>query len=738
MSHYVRNKKTVIATLIFSLSLICLTITLELNFLTKGQTLILSFIRIILGYILLAYIPGNLFLKLIGINLNDIYDEIAYSVGLSLSIVMIVGFIINIFYPLIGIPKPISIWPLLLTFCIINLIFSYLIDLKYNSVYKSKMKYISITVKQNFLPCLYICLLPILAVVGASYASFNYNFILICLISLISLIPLMVVTDKIFKEPIYPLAIYMISLALLLHNTMVSQYPMRINVDVEYYYQQLVIQNGYWNSNISISTNTALSVVMIAPIFEQLLNLNINWILRCGYPILFSFVPFILYNLYSKQFDKKSAFLSTCFLMFYFYFFIEATLLRRQQVALIFFSLILLLTISDEIVSFKKRLLMIIFTFSLIVSHYSLALIVLLLFFIIYTFLTIVEIDFIQAKVSKQLFGCQYNFSKSYILIFVSIILTWFLYVGNGNVFSHITLLGNNIYQDFFLQYGKSTYINQALGAGFFDVCATGKIYRLLQYSSQLFIVIGSIISIVKQKKIIDCYLQFVIAALILLFIVFFTPYLSTLINIFRIYFVLLLILAPFCLVGANLIYCSATNYLILFSNKLIFNYNNKTLCPKCNKMDFKKVFVIFFLLPYFLFNVGVVFEIGGFNKDNSKMVQIPISPSLTYDSNSGYHQEKEIVAAKKIGSLTDKKIPIYGDMWIGYDLISAWNNNSKLIYTKKEIIGSPHYIFLRDYNILSGKFEILSKDSELDSNDFKYEDQIYDNGNVSILGQRL
>lgn len=736
-----------------SISLIGLIIINQFDILSKQSYYIISYIilllRQIIGFIWLAYLPGALIIRTLKIyEINNI-EKLVYSVGLSLSIVMITGFLINIIYPIIGISRPFSIWPLLLTFSGINLLISatnYWHSKKNNSL---KITYL-VSKKSSLLQYL---LLPILATIGAKFVdTYNNNTILMCLIILIPVILIVTVTTEIIKESAYPSIIYMIALALLLHTTMVSPYPMRINVDAEYLYQQLVVQNEYWNYKIPVSTNISLSTIMIAPIFSKVLNIDTFGLFKYIYPIIFSLVPLTLYQVYSKQIDKKYAFLSVCFFMFYLYYYLEAPLLRRQQIAILYFTLVMLLFMNHNILLYKKRILYLIFIFSLIVSHTSTALFCIILFVFAYLFATSKNIEYIRNQIFRKLQNIKiqpidYNYyenldinktqlSRSLIILFGAALISWLLYMGSGRVFNMITLFSQAVYLDFFDQPGKSAYISQALGAGFFDVSINGKIYRLLQYLSQIFILIGTITVIVRPKNFSIEYFQMIISSSILLIFAIIAPYVSTWINIFRIYHILLLIISPLCIIGAKTIYKSCLNGIksILYKESC----NKKGIFYDGDKQSyFLKIFVIFFLIPYLLYNVGFVFEIGNFNEETSQLAKIPKSPSLTYNYDSGYHSEQEVLAAKRIADIINKNYPIYGDAWIGYDLISSWNNNSKMLYDTKEITSNYHYIFFREGNIISKKYTINSGGHpvELNLELLNHENQIYNNGNALVLG---
>lgn len=113
----------------------------------------------------------------------------------------------------------------------------------------------------------------------------------------------------------YPVAIVMIGLSLLLHISLISPQLNGGDIHVEYYFQNQVFQNGYWDFTIPHNYNTALSVVLLCPIYSLLLNMDAIWIFKTIYPPIFCLVPLVLFHIFSQQIGDKKAFFSTFFFM---------------------------------------------------------------------------------------------------------------------------------------------------------------------------------------------------------------------------------------------------------------------------------------------------------------------------------------------------------------------------------------------------------------------------------------
>lgn len=677
-------------------------------------------LRQIVGFICLSLIPGALTLRVLKIRGISNWERLFYSVGLSLFIVMLTGVLINFAYPLIGITKPITTWPLVITFTVIVFLLALL------AYYRNKgNEIIAQKVPFNFkgyisISNLYLTLLPLLAVIGALVVTYFYNnTILLVLIILIALVPLFAIGRKDNLENIYPYAIFMIALALMLHVTMVTKYPMRLNVDYELFFQNLVAQKGYWDVSLSHPVNSTLSVVMMAPIFSSILNINAYWLFKIIYPIIFSLVPVILFSIYSKQLDKKSAFFAVLFFIFSAYFFIEAPLLRRQQIAMLYYSLIILLILDHDLLPVQKTILAISFSFSLIVSHYAMSYICLIIFFATYLLFAFFRLLVNRGTLDKiknrfsfidiatyKMWAKTHNlniFTLSFICLFIVIAISWSLYIAKGSGFVSVSVLGKNIFENisnFLDPATKSPLIESALGGGFLSAPLLNKIYRIVQYSTQLLIVVGFVGVLIQPARFSKEYVLLSLTNMIFLVASILVPFLSIWMNMSRIYFVLLVVLSPFCIIGWGIIWnvfarIKGKLFSALDSPKIIYDWKfGKT------KINIQTVYVLLILIPYFLFNVGFVFACGGFTEETRDQCRIPSSASLSYGKiDTGYHTESEIRGAMRVPKIINSKSIVYADKWIGYDIVSVWHSNTR-VFTFAPEESYNGYAYFRKWNI--------------------------------------
>ncbi|MFZ3134755.1 DUF2206 domain-containing protein [Methanothrix sp.] len=512
------------------------------------------FFREIIGFIYLSFVPGYLLLKILDIHLVNKFKTAVLSLGLSISLIMVLGFLINEILNESFECKPITIWPLIIFIsifvCFANLIF-YFKEKKFFNSSHSNIN-LKLSGKHFLFP-----LILFMVIFGIDFVNYdNNNSLILSMIFLLSIFPIVIAFNIIDFEDSYEIIILVIGLSLLFHISLISQYIVGWDIHVEYYLSNIVLMNGKWNPYIDFVANSMLSIVMLTPIYSLITSIDLVWVFKIIYPIIFSAVPLTLYLVLVEQnINKKLAFFS----LFYFismarFFYI----MPRQNLAELYISLIILLIVDREINRTTKSLLLIIFIFSLIVSHYGTTYI--FLFVIITTIL-------ITTVVNKLVFYKKNNwitniFSQIMVnggllnsriaLLFFVFALSWYMFTSSSSPFEtivhHVNKILTNVYSDFL-----NPEFSQ--GLGIILESAASPFHEMTKYFyviSQLFIALG--ISLVFFKRLnINFNNEYLLLALINFFLCIagiVIPHFASALNTERLFHLTLVILSPFFTIG--------------------------------------------------------------------------------------------------------------------------------------------------------------------------------------------
>ena len=321
---------------------------------------------------------------------------------------------------------------------------------------------------------------------GIVFVNFwSNNFLLMLFLFLISIVPILVLMEKIPKR-CYPLIIYLISLGLLFHISLFSKSVVGTDIFGEVYLSNTVYNNQFWVYSTGNIVNSALSVALLPAVYAKVCNLNIVAYFKVISPFFFSLVPVGLYYLYGvafnqNQLNKKEIFLSVFFVIAMSQFYMIIAGIGKQQLAELFYILILILII-DDIKDKAHNFLLVLFSISLIFSHYSMAII----------FLIFITLFFILDHIIIMKEHLKPKISSTYVLLFLVLTMAWILYTSNASIMGVMVSIGKAFLDSFnyFLQPETSASV-QILTKSSLNM--THMIYRYLYYLFILFIMLGGL-----------------------------------------------------------------------------------------------------------------------------------------------------------------------------------------------------------------------------------------------------
>jgi uncharacterized membrane protein len=604
----------------FIISVVSVQILLLISRVFLSDSLVFIFTQII-GFFSLFLIPGFIVLRILRLHDLDMIETILIAIGISLIFNMTVGLIANSIYSLANVPDPFTPMMLSATFfiAIITLsILAYWRDKNFETP-QPVLSMVDSTGRKKISFAL-LCLLPVFSVISAYFLnSFNSNIAMLLLVFFISLAPILV-AFKVLTEDLYGIAIFMIAISLVLHQSLISNNIWGFDIQGEYYFANLVTTSGHWLSALPYNYNSVLSVVIIPPIFVSITGLSLTWVFKVVYPLLFSLVPVGLFLVFKKQTNNQIAFYSCFFFMTQYIFFSEMLQLARQEIASIFLVLLILLMVDLKMNARKNAILSIIIGFALILSHYSLAFILIgcliLALFIQHASNTssvqkLAGSVFSKLKMSNNkdrgLDSSIHIFSRAAFAIILFIFaIFWYSFVTDSTVFSVLVRICGTIVQSVFTQFlNPST----AQGLALITTATVSPLHELnkyLQLFSQLLIVIGVIAVLFHftNAKFSKQFKLFSVVSLIVCFAGVSIPHFASSLNASRLYFITLFFLAPFCAIGLTTIFSIIPKLIRAKFPSIVKHISDVDMANFASKL------FSLFLMVLLLFSSGFVYEI--------------------------------------------------------------------------------------------------------------------------------
>ena len=682
-------------------------------------------LRQLIGFIYLTFIPGIIILRILKLHKLGNIETLLYTVGLSIATLMFTVLFMNTIYPFFGISGPISIMPLIITISIVVLVLCILSYVRDNDF--SNPSFID---GGSVLspPALFLCLIPFLAVFGTYLVNFHQNNVLLMLLmAIIALIAVLVAFDKFIPKRLFPLAIFVIALAILWHKSLISMYLTGWDIHSEYYFYKLTEIGSYWDWTIPNNNNAMLSDTILPTIYSCILHIDGAWIYKIIYPFFFAFVPLGLYHLYQKQTDEKVAFLATFFFMSFSAFYCVMISLVKQQMAMLFFVLLILSMLDKKIDVSKRAALSIIFSFSMVVSHYGTTYIT-----IFYIFMAWFLLSFMKNTIGDSENANQKN-SKTipvtFIILYSVMAVSWYMYVSSSTAFNSIVHIGDHvyysIYTDFLNPAAREGSVMSAIGIHEPAQSLARFISRYIFHATQLFIIVGVIRLLIQRNKMKfeREYIALTLVSTVIILMCIMLPFFSGKLHMDRIYLILLFFLSPFCILGGETVFKGILKSFRLvssrFKRKLVRisnqnGYNKKDNRHQNTTLSTNKIYVLLVfivLVPYFLFNTGFVWEVTG-----DAPTSISLSMERTKKSGdenatillAGGSYKQNVFSARWLSKSRDKKNPVYSDTASYWYILPSYG----MIFPSRVLrnttrVGDNSYIYLSHRNIVNGLMSI-------------------------------
>lgn len=669
-------------------------------------------LRPILAFIYLTYIPGIIILRIFKIHNLGIVRLILYSTGLSLAAIMTIGVIMNSLLPYIGVNAPLSAASLILTLSVLTLILCFVCYKRdrYFTPSVIDKHHIKITVY----PVLLLLLILFLAIMSTLIVqAFGNNVLLMMVIVIIAILPIVITKGKLIPETLYPMLVLVTALALLYHNTFISEFLTGWDVHLEYQYANLVYTHSIWDSSIPDNYNAMLSITVLLPVYAKITGIGIVSVVKVIYPLIFALVPVGIYEYCRIRTNSKIAFLSAFLFISVPAFYITMTSITRQQIAELFLVLLVLLVLDNKLSTGIRKIFALIFGASLVVSHYGTS----------YLFLGCIIAGFIVLYIVKVLAKSNINeidtkspvdnfhrpnrsswlgieakiLSPIFIMIFIVFCVIWYLWQSESTTFNTMVNLGDNVLSNLITGFFKRD-TSEAVSVISATRTPIHEIAKYLNLFTQLFIFIGVITLIRqwKQKPFPEEYMSLSISACIIAIAAIAIPYVSGALHAARLYHVTLILLAPFCIKGA----IDIKSFIII--RKFTRHTSVKTLMS-C------------ILAIYMLFSVGFIYEITGDQPSSISLSKNSIIKSGDSEVRAGFYNAytigSEVAAAQWLsnnissGESLDINATYYDASRVhvltSYGMIPIADQLA--ITESQEEFKQNSYVFLRSMNILAG-----------------------------------
>jgi len=655
----------------------------------------------IIGFVYLNFVPGIILLRIFRLHNLGILKTLLYSLGLSIAFLMILGLFVNIVYYSVGMAHPLSTWPLIITIILVLSLLAFLSYIRDRSFAAPTKQAVEGVFPP---PTLLLVLLPFLSVIGTSLVNFyENNFLLMVMIGMITLVVILIAFGRFIPRNQYPLAVFMIAISLLLHRSLITMHLAGWDIQSEYYFFSLTDTNSYWDSTSPVHAfNAMLSITVLPTIYSSVMNIEGVWLFKIMYPLLYSFVPLVLFQIFRDQVEDRIAFLSVFLIMATQMFFFEMPEIVRFALAQLFFALLIQVLLDKKLSALNRNVLLIMFGFSLAVSHYSLTYMCLIYLFLTWILLMVFRAVLPLRRTRDQDSGLKPVYplieslvsgktllTGSLVAVFFVIAFAWYMYVASGETFYNVYITGHHIYHSLsaglFSSDTSDLGVLRGLGLASLQVESLERdVYGVFSHAIRLLIALGVIGMVIKYRetRLNPIFATLALVNAVMLATVVLVPFLGLGTGSMRWYFLSLFVLAPFLVFGWQTV-------LNLIAR--LFRIGSGI------SRDLSLKLVLIILLPYFLFNVGFIYELTG---------DVPNSISLSSSLEFARYDQQEVSAAKWLTGNVDESDRIQAETYAVPVLYGYREPFSVFVFEEEEDTGhiaelpNDTYIYLRGRNV--------------------------------------
>lgn len=667
-------------------------------------------VREVVAFVALFLLPGALLLYLLRLRDIDAWEFLAYACGLSLAVLMALGLTLNGLHGL-GLTRPISSVPLAIAVSVVNA------PLATVALWRREPVTIGLPVGELLKPYILLPLLPLaLVILGAQMVNTRQdNTVLLVAIGVVAILPVVAFVPRLLPERAYPLAVMAMGLTLLLHRSLISPRLTGYDVHAEYFFGNLVLEQGFWDQSIPNVYNSMLSLVLVPPIFSAVADVDLLWVLKVVYPVLFSLMPLALFLLYRGPLGPRGSLLAVSFLMFTQPFYQLMPHMARMELALLYFGLLLLTTrLAKGVQATALRL---IFVTALVVSHYSVA------YFMMPVFIIALAIMHAEQVLAPRLAmasagnagpigraGRLLNaaLTPNFVSLFVVFAFFWYVYVSAESAtfkdaVASLSLLTDNLKGDFL-----SPTSSQGIDLATQSLTPLREATRYLHFAFQFFMVVGVVMALVRWRRgpLPSELVALALPALLANGAAIFVPYFASgTVGLDRIYVGTLLFLAPFAVTGGLTVFQGLTSALGLCLRAL-----------SGHPLTLKDLPIASGALPllaaglslYLLLNTGFVYELA-----QERPNAIPLSRQWMLANGdvseklgflAAYPADEDFAGGDWLASHRARGVPIYADVDGWAYVLREWIPQDEMFSLYPDsALDKRAYVFLRYLNTRDG-----------------------------------
>ncbi len=299
-------------------------------------------------------------------------ERIGYSLAATLLLLMLAGLGVNTLLPLLGVQRPLGPVPVVLIGDMLA-VSLYLFREQHPAklAWRAKIQEIGHE-ESRLLVGSGLCVAC--AALGANRLNNGAGdqLSLVALTGMVAVFLLLLRWQSQLRDGMTSIVLYLLSLALLLMNSLRGWYVTGHDIQEEYQVFQLTAAHGRWNiSYLRDAYNACLSITILPTEVSQIAHVDDPYVYKFFLQVIFAFCPVLVYTIARRYWSGPISALAAIYFVGFPTFFTDMPFLNRQEIAFVFVCVAMLAITNIEWGRRRRRLAFFVACLGVELSHYS-------------------------------------------------------------------------------------------------------------------------------------------------------------------------------------------------------------------------------------------------------------------------------------------------------------------------------------------------------------------------------
>lgn len=303
---------------------------------------------------------------------SSVAERIGYSLAATLLLLMLAGLGVNTLLPLLGVQRPLDPLPVVLIGDTLA-VSLYLFREKHPAklAWRAQIQEIRHE-ERRLLGGSGLCVAC--AVLGANRLNNGAGdqLSLVALAGVVAIFLLLLRWQSQLRDGTTSIVLYLLSLALLLMNSLRGWYVTGHDIQEEYQVFQLTAAHGRWDiSYLRDAYNACLSITILPTEVGQIAHVDDPYVYKFFFQVIFAFCPVLVYAIARRYWSEPISALAAIYFVGFPTFFTDMPFLNRQEIAFVFVCVAMLAITNIEWGLRRRRLAFFVACLGVELSHYS-------------------------------------------------------------------------------------------------------------------------------------------------------------------------------------------------------------------------------------------------------------------------------------------------------------------------------------------------------------------------------